>query len=104
MIFLARLYECTESAIALSLACLSFYIKDFYVIGKALTGKLSCLMTGLVIMVYEHVFSTIFMEGSNFCDLFASVHYVGLLKWGLALKESIVFFGSKFSFNGWESQ
>ena len=28
--------------------CKSFYVKDFYVMGKALTGELSCPVTGLV--------------------------------------------------------
>ena len=38
-------------ALALVLAkCLSFYIKVFYVMGKALTGELSCPVTGLVVL------------------------------------------------------
>ena len=54
-LFLTRLYKCTGRAIALPLAsvaawtkCLSFTLKFFNVMGKALSGELSCMWTGLV--------------------------------------------------------
>ena len=37
-----------ESVWASGLAISEFYVKVFYVIGKALTGKLSCPVTGFV--------------------------------------------------------
>ena len=44
-------------AIALPLAkYLSFYVKVFFVMGKALTGELSCPMTGLVTLNYKGIF------------------------------------------------
>ena len=57
--FLARLYERTGKAIALPPAsaltlaaawtkCLSFTLKFFKVMGKALSGELFCTWTGLV--------------------------------------------------------
>ena len=68
-IFLAQLYESTESY-----CChfdqhgrwcltLKIYIKDFYVMGKALSDKLPCTGTGLVLNFVElKVFGTLWVE------------------------------------------
>ena len=58
--FLAGLSECTRGAITLShyvssigrdiSKMLKFLFKVFYMVGKALTGKLSCMRTGIVFM------------------------------------------------------
>ena len=38
--------------------CESFYIKDFYLMGKALPGELSCMPTGLVVLPVTSISDT----------------------------------------------
>ena len=54
---------------------LTFYVKVVYAMGKALSGELSCMGTGLV------------TKGNNFWNfLFASLDYEALQIWTLLLK------------------
>ena len=49
MKLLAHLASAAASALVSALAkCLRFYFKGFYVMGKVLTGELSCPVIGLV--------------------------------------------------------
>ena len=51
-LLLAHLYKCSTPGIGASLSISKmskFYVEVFYVIGKALSGDLSCLQTGLTV-------------------------------------------------------
>ena len=55
--------------------------------GKALSGELSCMQTGLV------------TKGNNICGiLFASLNGIAHSKWGLFFKERICSYGGGNSF------
>ena len=56
--------------------CFSFYVQVFYVMGKALTGLLSCSVTGLVFLIsqqyvvnsdYYYLDEMVLMRGDNIC-------------------------------------
>ena len=63
--FLARLYKCTTPGVGVGVGrgsgmdkMLKFYVKVFLkVVGKALSGKLSCMLTGLRTLANTHIFT-----------------------------------------------
>ena len=55
----------------------SFNVKVFYMMGKALSGELSCPCDSSCLYRYTSMFSCHFTKKDNFCDfLFASLHKV----------------------------